>query len=259
MFDQNDPLAQLLIVDCGGNARVLEALYSVIGNQEIGVENMLQMVLQKLTNRYSEAIRLVSDDFIATLRAIWLRRPLRENEKIPGTEITVQDAVQPGLIRFESHGGVSGYLTAPYIWLWLFLKSPNNKVDHLLRDWQFWNLLKGNPSPGVRTWQNFESHCAHIRAIKSKIFDDGCPSTLSSIPFGARLNGDREIQNRWLNVRLARKQHATKTSPANESTWRVECRDGDIVDARKCKDCIVDAEGGIFSSACRLPMVHQEV
>ncbi|KAN0070583.1 hypothetical protein V8E54_011452 [Elaphomyces granulatus] len=216
VFDQTDPLIQLLIVDCDGNARALEALHSAIGNQEvtqISVENVLRMVLQKLTNRYSEAIRLVSADFIATLRAIWLRHPLREDEKIPGTEIT----------------------------------SPNNKVDPLLRDWQFWdyadilNLLKGNPSPGVRTWQNFESHCAHIRAIKSKIFGDGCTTTLSSIHFGARLNGDREIQNRPLNVRLARKQHATKTSPANESTWRVECRDGDIVDAREGKDCVVNA------------------
>jgi hypothetical protein len=115
VFDQTDPLIQLLIVDCDGNARALEALHSAIGNQEvtqISVENVLRMVLQKLTNRYSEAIRLVSADFIATLRAIWLRHPLREDEKIPGTEITVQDAIQPGLIRFESHGSTSGYLTA---------------------------------------------------------------------------------------------------------------------------------------------------
>ncbi|KAL1965212.1 hypothetical protein VTN77DRAFT_5966 [Rasamsonia byssochlamydoides] len=227
VFHQNDPLIQLLIVDCGGHARALEALHSAIGDQDvaqIGVDNVLQRIQQKLANRYSEAIGLVSDDFIAVLRAIWIRHPLREDKKVPGTDMTVEQIIQPGLVRFESHGGQSGYLTAPYIWVWLFLKSPNNKLDPLLRDWPFWdyadiqNLFKGNPSPGTRTWQNFESHCARIRAIKSKVLGDGCVTTLSSVHFGARLNGDREIRNLSLDLRLTKKMPCDE----NDAGQRIE-------------------------------------
>jgi hypothetical protein len=49
--NQYDPLIQLLIVDCGGHVRALEALHLAIGNQEvteIGVENVLQMIWQRL-------------------------------------------------------------------------------------------------------------------------------------------------------------------------------------------------------------------
>lgn len=250
VFSQSDCLIRLLVIDCGGHARALEALHSAIDAKkvaQIGVNNTLQRIHQRLANRYSEAIRLVSDKFLAVLRAVWIRLPLREDERIPGTEMTVEQAIQPGLIRFESDGRQSGYLTAPYIWVWLILKSPNNNLDALIRDWLFWdyadtyNLLNGDPSPGMRTWQNFESHCARIRAIKSKVFGDGCVTKLSSVHFGARLNGDREIQNLPLDVRLATRRHSTKTTRANRSSWEVECCDGEVVDVRACRDCIVNA------------------
>lgn len=264
-FCQSDHLIKLLVIDCGGHARALEALYSAIDDKkvvQVGVDNILQCVQQKLANRYSEAIRLVSDNFLAILRAVWIRLPLREDEKIPGTEMTVEQVIQPGLIRFESDGRQSGYLTAPYIWVWLFLKSPNNNLDPLIRDWSFWdyadihNLLNGDPSPGMRTWQNFESHCAHIRAIKSKVLGDGCVTKLSSVHFGARLNGDRKIQNLSLDVRLAARRHATKTTQANKSNWKVECCDGEVVDVRACRDCIVNAAnapGGDFFVGLQAP------
>lgn len=82
---------------------------------------------------------MVSDKFLAILRAVWIRLPLREEEKIPETEMTVEQVIQSGLIRFDTGGRQSGYLTAPYIWVWLFLKSPNNNLDPLIRDWPFWD------------------------------------------------------------------------------------------------------------------------
>jgi len=64
---------------------------------------------------------------------------------------------------------------------------------------------------------------------------------LSSIHFGARLNGDRVIRNLQLNMRLAKDQHTTKTTQANKSNWKVKCCDGETVDVRACRDCIVNA------------------
>jgi hypothetical protein len=42
--------------------------------------------------------------------------------------MAVEHVIQPGLVWVESQGGPSGYLTALYIWLWLFLELPNNKL-----------------------------------------------------------------------------------------------------------------------------------
>ena len=252
VFDLSDRLVRLLVSDCGGHARALEALDSAIDGKkvvQVGVDNILQRIQQKLENRYAEAIKLASRKFIAILCAIWIRLPLREDKEVPGTNMTVEQVIQPGLIRFESDGCQSGYLTAPYIWVWLFLKSRNSNLDPLIRDWPFWDyadihkLWNGDPSPGTRTWQNFESHCARIRAIKSRILGDGLTTNLSSVHFDARLNGDREIQNLPLDVRLAKKRHGTKTTQANKSKWEVECCDGKIVDARASKDCIVNTPG----------------
>lgn len=252
VFDLSERLVRLLVSDCGGHARALEALDSAIDGKkvsQVGVDNILQRVQQRLENRYAEAINLASRKFIAILCAIWIRLPLREDKEVPGTNMTVEQVIQPGLIRFESDGGQSGYITAPYIWVWLFLKSRNNNLDPLIRDWPFWDyadihaLWNGDPSPGTRTWQNFESHCARIRAIKSKVLGDGLTTNLSSVHFGARLNGDREIQNLPLDVHLAKKRHRTKTTRANTSKWEVECCDGKVVDVRACKDCIVNAPG----------------
>ena len=252
VFDLSDRLIGLLVSDCGGHARALEALDSAIDGKkvaQVGVDNILQCVQQKLENRYSEAIKLASRKFMAILCAIWIRLPLQEDKELPGTNMTVEQVIQPGLVRFESDGGQSGYLTAPYVWVWLFLKSRRNNLDPLIRDWPFWDytdihkLWNGDPSPGTRTWQNFEFHCARIRAIKSKVLGDGLTTNLSSVHFGARLNGDREIQNLLLDVHFAKKRHGTKTTRTNKSKWKVKCCDGKVVDVRACKDCIVNAPG----------------
>jgi len=177
-FLESDPFIKLLLNDCGGHARALEALFSAItadGVDGVGVDNVVKRIHEKLTNRYLEATAL-SGEFIAVLRAVWIRLPLKGEDRIPGTELMVDQAVRPGLIKFTSNNNNIGYLTAPYLWVLLFLKSPQNQLDHLIRDWPFWDyadiykLWKGDPSPGLRTWQNFEADCARIRAIKSKVF-----------------------------------------------------------------------------------------
>jgi hypothetical protein len=190
-----------------------------------------------------------------------MRLRLRADEKIPGSEMTVEQVIQPGLIRFESVKGI-GYLTAPYIWIWLFLKSSNNGLDSLIRDWSFWdyadicNLLEGNASPSMATWQNFELSCARMRAIKSRVFEDGRSTKLSLVHFGARLNGDREIRNLPLDVCLSTNRQSTKTTSDNQLNWEVKCRDKKVVNVRACKNCIVNgpsATGGDFFVGLQAP------
>lgn len=59
----------MLVSDCGGHARALEALDSVIDGKkvvQVGVDNILQRVQQKLENNYIEAINLASPGFISS-------------------------------------------------------------------------------------------------------------------------------------------------------------------------------------------------
>jgi hypothetical protein len=79
-----------------------------------------------------------------------------------------------------------------------------------------------------------------MRAIKSRVLEDGKSTKLSSVHFGARLNGDREIRNLSLNVCLSANRHSTKTTSANQSNWEVKCRDEKVVNVRACKDCIIN-------------------
>ena len=69
VFDLSDRLVWLVVSDCGGHARALEALDSVIDGKkvvQVGVDNILQRVQQKLENNYIEAINLASPGFISS-------------------------------------------------------------------------------------------------------------------------------------------------------------------------------------------------
>ena len=176
--------------------------------------------------------------------------------------MTVEQVIQPGLIRFESDGCQSGYLTAPYIWVWLFLKSRNSNLDPLIRDWPFWDyadihkLWNGDPSPGTQIWQNFESHCARIRAIKSKILGDGLTTNLSSVHFSTHLNRPRKIQNLPLDVHLGKRQpeptHQNgKLNAVMERLWM-------LGHARTASWTLRVLRLGIFSWAYKLQMARQQ-
>jgi hypothetical protein len=96
-----------------------------------------------------------------------------------------------GLIRFETDSnGAEGFLTAPYIWLWL-LTSLSDKKDEILGRWRFddygahegkWDKML---LPGARTWQNFEHFVASIRVLKSIVVGDNTTTTISQVHAGA--------------------------------------------------------------------------
>ncbi|RHZ86987.1 hypothetical protein Glove_41g128 [Diversispora epigaea] len=62
---------------------------------------------------------------------------------IPKTNKTPDEFAGSGLIRFEQiENSSTGYLTAPYIWFWIFVEISQQLRDPIFQDWEFANYGK---------------------------------------------------------------------------------------------------------------------
>ncbi|CAG8506857.1 10465_t:CDS:2, partial [Acaulospora colombiana] len=179
-----------------------------------------------------------------------------------GKGITVDDVTQFGLVRFESlrTDQVVGYLTCPYIWLWIMADASRN--DKLLRNWDFnyYNEVRnkaGSPSipPGCQYWQNFEYFVAQFRSLKSNIYGDDVQVELRVIHNGAKHNfGDSSIYNRELTLEQSVKRVSTKSGNYKQDV-KILCQDGEV-DVTEARHIIINApsaESG--DSFCSIEMV----
>jgi hypothetical protein len=253
---EDHPLVSRLVGDCGGHGRALESLQVALRERNVAdcdLDHLMTEICVTLQGRYSEALKLGAQILKPVLRAILARCLLRPSDKIPGTDRTVDSVVQPGLIQLDttSEGGgfgISGYLTAPYIWIWMLAKAPGFDLDPILRDWDFcdYNQLRSllgdtDTPPGGRFWQDFEHFVARFRVLRSKIFPDGSKTSISEIHAGARLSGDVKVINRHLKLRQAARRHPTATT-SSRGPALVECTTATI-NLRKCQDCVMNAAG----------------
>ncbi|CAG8616644.1 1911_t:CDS:2, partial [Acaulospora morrowiae] len=78
-------------------------------------------------------------DARSVARAILTRTLLNLYKPVPNTEKTPDQYAGSGLIRFEhvNEDSPMGYLTAPYIWLWIFVEISHEQGNPILRDWEF--------------------------------------------------------------------------------------------------------------------------
>jgi hypothetical protein len=152
------------------------------------------------------------------------------------------------LIRFErKNEAPSGYFTAPYIWLWIFVEISHEWGDPILQDWyreqkELLSLSKSKP------WQSFENFVASFRCLKSAVIEEDEPTTISEIHAGARLNGDIQFINHSLHLQFAEHQADTNSENKPTSEWNVKCKNT-IVDVRKFKHCIINATNSPYGDA----------
>ncbi|CAG8702519.1 13720_t:CDS:2, partial [Funneliformis mosseae] len=107
------------------------------------------------------------------------------------------DVITYGLVRFESSDPdrVVGYLSCPYIWLWIMAHAYHENINDPL-------LRKPNIPPGCQYWQqHFEHFVAQFRSLKSNIYNYDNRVDLSVIHNGATHNfGQVSISNRQLTL-----------------------------------------------------------
>jgi hypothetical protein len=86
---ENKDIMNILVEDCGGHGRALEVLSECMAGRSIdncNIDNLMNDLRFRLTNRYREAIWNSSSDARAVARAILTRSFLDANKFVPGTK-----------------------------------------------------------------------------------------------------------------------------------------------------------------------------
>ncbi|CAG8715913.1 6839_t:CDS:2, partial [Funneliformis mosseae] len=185
------------------NGRALEALQEILEKRDIkkvNVNDLMNDLRKSLRERYSEALQFSPSD----CRAI--------------------EVAWPGLIRYKQIGETqSGYLIAPYIWIWILAQSSDGEDPSNL-----------NPKrlPGAQFWQHFEHFVASFRTLKSRMVNDNEVTTIAKIHTGARLNSDFQFINHHLELEIAIHQEDTNSANYTGIKKEIKCDNG-IVDVRK--------------------------
>ncbi|KAF9095501.1 hypothetical protein BGX27_001265 [Mortierella sp. AM989] len=257
VFDEDDHIIKVLVGDCGGHGRALESLLRACeeAGEDYNVDLLMNKLYLQLKDLYSEAILLLSSTAQAMARAILTRaildpdKPLPETNKLPG-ELAI-----PGLIRYEQPDGLgtAGYLTAPYIWVWLFSYQPKEGADPILSNWRFCDYqdikskMDPRSPPGAQFWQHFEHFVATFRCLKSRVLSEGEHTTISAIHTGARLNGDISFRNHHLRSAISSKHVDTK-STSHSLFSSFPCEHGTL-SVRKSDYCIINAPSAPFGDS----------
>jgi hypothetical protein len=281
VFDMKDSLTRVVVADCGGHARAVSILQSAIEHtsakplrvDKSNITDVMAKTCDLLRGRYRYAFKWRRDVFEAALRLILTRTVVRPEQTIPGTEVTVDSLLSPGLVRLEpvtdNAMGMrdSGRLSAPYIWVWaLHERAKSEGVlprDSLLYDWIFReydqvaiSLMQSKGYNSLQSWENFERFCAQFRALKAQVIEDGKEVNLGLIHAGSRFS-DENIQmqkftNRRLRVEFAARRNETKSSLMSSGTEHIiEVREGQTcgmpvvktVNFKEGRSCVINGAG----------------
>ncbi|RHZ86979.1 hypothetical protein Glove_41g179 [Diversispora epigaea] len=255
---KNDEVTNTLVEDCGGHGRALEALNDCLDGrniEECNVDTLMNDLRYKLIEKYRDAIFISAEDARPLARVILTRSLINRYEPIPKTKKTPDEFAGNGLIRFE-HVASSpmGYLTAPYIWLWIFVEISQELKDSILRDWEFADygkqraLLDPVTSLQAKSWQSFEKFVASFRCIKSAVIEEDELIMLSDVHSGARLNGNIQFKNHNLQLEVAKHHTDTKSKSHTTIKWNVDCYNS-TVDVRQFKHCIINAPASPYGDS----------
>ncbi|CAG8601927.1 6732_t:CDS:2 [Acaulospora morrowiae] len=267
----DNPVMKMLINDMGGHGRALEALEQSIRGKDLDNINFIDLINDVRSNLGKKYQGWLSktDYLKPVLRIILSRTQVSKNQNIAtfaGKDITVDDVTQFGLVRFKSRRAdeVIGYLTCPYIWLWLMAHASQN--DKLLHNWDFnyYNEVRNKAGsisipPGCQYWQNFEYFIAQFRALKSYVYGDNEQVELRVIHNGAKHNfGDSSIYNRELTLKQSVKKVSTMSGNYKQGV-KILCQDEEV-DVAKARHIIINASNAEYGdSFCSIKMVGTEL
>ncbi|KAK3819964.1 MAG: hypothetical protein J3Q66DRAFT_335951 [Benniella sp.] len=257
VFEEDDHIIKVLVGDCGGHGRALEGLEQAIeaAGKDYSVESLMNALYNKLKDLYSEALSIPPPAIQALARAILVRAHLDPDKPLPGTTKLPGELTIPGLVRYEQPCGLGtgGYLTAPYIWVWLFSHQAREDADPILINWRFCDYpdlkskMDPRSPPGAQFWQHFEHFVATFRCLKSRTLEDGKPTKISEIHTGARLNGDIEFTNHHLKLAIS-SQHVDTKSTNHRPFSAVRC-EHETLNVQKSEHCIVNAPSAPYGDS----------
>jgi hypothetical protein len=145
---------------------------------------VMNSVLSRLGKSYPN-LKENSNSLVPALIAVLTRYKLSITDKVPYMDITVDRLLSFGLFRL-----IDGYLSCPFIILWLLATWSSNPALSLYK-LDSYNKLQHNQHPltplGVQCWQHWEQITADFRVLKS-ILLDGMTVTLSELHPGAIFN-----------------------------------------------------------------------
>ncbi|RIB03079.1 hypothetical protein C2G38_2289216 [Gigaspora rosea] len=253
VFDISDPIIRLLVSDCGGHGRALEVLQDSLSHDNIhnfNISDLMGSLRNTLENLYKKAFSYTSDEAKQIVRAVLTHKLLDLYQPIIKPTLTPDKVTRTGMFRFEKVGNSNyGFLTMPYIWLWIMVGQLADRDDPQLQHWRFddyeEHLSKNDKSlaTGYCSWQNFEFFNASFRCLKSRMLNEGEVISISEIYYGAKLNGDLRFKNHHLRLDTASQQVDTRSTRSNSGQWYVKC-EHDTIDVRKCTHCIIN---GVFA------------
>ncbi|KAG0330716.1 hypothetical protein BG000_011552 [Podila horticola] len=252
VFEEQDHIIKVFVSDCGGHGRALECLHQVLetrGNDN--VESLMNGLFLKLRGRYSEVFLMLSTTAQAMARAILTRVQLDPDKPLAGTDKLPGQLAIPGLVRYKQKMGLGaeGYLTAPYIWVWLL----SHGTDPLLNNFRFndgqelESKVDPRSPPGAQFWQHFEHFVATFRCLKSRVLEDREPTKISAIHSGARLHGDINFTNHHLKLTVS-SRHVNTKSKSHRFISVVRC-ENETVNVRKGRHCVTNAPQYLMATA----------
>ncbi|GBC05314.1 hypothetical protein RclHR1_06170018 [Rhizophagus clarus] len=241
------PIVNMLVNDMGGHGRALETLEKALKNKDLENVNFIDLsgdIRCKLGQTYSYWTQRSKG--IKQLLRIILTHQLVYKDQFIFDDCSLEDFTKLGLINFEpcdvnDINCASGYLSCPYVWLWIVAHSTN---DEILKDWNF-NYIQekqheADPSisPGLQYYQHFENFISRIRILKSKLFAEDAWVLLKDLHHGANHTfNDAKIYNQHLQLEIATQRESTKFDKLS----KIQCDKG-LIDP--CgKYCIINAPG----------------
>lgn len=130
---------------------------------------------------------------VPALIAVLTRQPLARTDKIPNSQLTVEDLITYGLFRWVTDkAGQKGFLECPFVIVWLLASWSGHKaLAHFRLD--SYNEIQHAFAPdlplGLQCWQHWEETTAYFRMLKSSLLD-GLTVPLSELHSGAYLSAE---------------------------------------------------------------------
>lgn len=214
----NDPFVCILIEDMGGHGRCLEALSTQLKKTDLNSVTactLMSQVKDDIASKYP-TLKEMASRIVPALIAVLTRQPLEKTDKIPNSEISVEELISLGIFRWIPDGeSVQGFLVCPFVILWLLASwSRHPALIHYNLDAyrELQHQFAAQLPLGLQCWQHWEETTAYFRILKSSLLA-GQTVPLSVLHSGALLSDEAaELQIKVKELRekvLASKRYNT--------------------------------------------------
>ncbi|CAG8774095.1 42730_t:CDS:2 [Gigaspora margarita] len=117
---------------------ILENSLSQDNINNFNISDLMGSLRNTLENLYKQAFSYTSDEAKQIVRAVLTHKLLDLYQPIIKSTLTPDKVTRTGMFRFEKIGNSNyGFLTMPYIWLWIMVGQLADRDDPQLQHWRF--------------------------------------------------------------------------------------------------------------------------